>query len=215
MCISITKCVVTVGKGVCRLSNASFLPANKHGVPVPRLPLAWLSRLFSKWAKGSGRFRKNQARKTKIDTRDAVCTNAKKKGILEAGFERVECQEHNFHKRPIYLKNKTETFPYAIASDFKALLGASKRPQGTKDLLFENEQVPASASLADTLNKEPEHISSKDPEELIRKFREVLERRAAAIREGEGFLFSAGAAAKAYKPMVFPESSSMFQLRTL
>ncbi|CAH3163184.1 unnamed protein product, partial [Porites lobata] len=42
----------------------------------------------------------------------------------------------------------------------------------TKDLLFENEQVPASASLADTLNKEPEHISSKDPEELIRKFRE-------------------------------------------
>lgn len=134
-----------------------------------------------KMGERSGRFRKNQARKTKIDTRDAVCTNAKKKGILEAGFERVECQEHNFHKRPIYLKKKTQTFPYAIASDFKALLGASKRPPGTKDLLFENEQVPASASLADTLNKEPEHVSSKDPEELIRKFREVLERRAAAI----------------------------------
>lgn len=68
--------------------------------------------------------------------------------------------------------------------DFEALLGASKRPQATKDLLFENEQLPASASLADTLNKEPEHISNKDPERLIRKFRDVLERRAAAIREG-------------------------------
>lgn len=42
----------------------------------------------------------------------------KRNSILEAGFERVECQEHNFHKRPIYLKNKTETFPYAIVFDF-------------------------------------------------------------------------------------------------
>jgi len=115
----------------------------------------------------------------------------------------------------MYLKKKTETFPYAIVFDFEALLGASKRPKATEHLLFENEQLPASASLADTLNKEPEHIFSKDPEELIQKFREALERRVAAIREGGGFLFSAGAAAKAYKPMVFAESSSRFQLRTL
>lgn len=75
------KMVVTVAKGVCRLSNGSFLPRNKHGVPVPRVALTRLSRLFSRWAKGSGRFRKNQARKTKIDTRDAIGTSAKKKGI--------------------------------------------------------------------------------------------------------------------------------------
>ena len=123
------KMVVTVAKGVCRLSNGSFLPRNNHGVPVPRVALTRLSRLFSRWAKGSGRFRKNQARKTKIDTRDAVGTSAKKKrnSILEERFERVECQEHNFHKRPMYLKKKTETFPYAIVFDFEARASVRRR----------------------------------------------------------------------------------------
>ena len=37
--------------------------------------------------------------------------------------------------------------------------------------------------LADTLNREPEHISSNDPEELVRKFLEGLVRRCVAIPE--------------------------------
>lgn len=40
---------------------------NEHGVPVPRLPLAWLSRVFVK------------GQKDRVDRRDAVCKNAGKK----------------------------------------------------------------------------------------------------------------------------------------
>ena len=105
------------------------------------------------------------------------------KAILEAGFELVECWEHDFHERPIYLKKKTETIPHAIVYDFEALLNTIKRLQATKDLLFENEHVPVSVSLADTLNRQPEHISSKDQEGLIRKFWEALVRRRVAIQE--------------------------------
>ena len=58
-----------------------------------------------------------------------------------------------------------------------------KHRQLTKNLLFENKHVPVSVSLADTLDREPEHISSKDPKELIKRFWEVLEQKALAIRE--------------------------------
>lgn len=76
-----------------------------------------------------------------------------------------------------------QTIYLFIVYDFEALLGANKRLQVTKDLWFENEHVPVSVSLADTLNRGPEHISSNDPEELVRKFLEGLVRRCVAIRE--------------------------------
>ena len=47
-------------------------------------------------------------------------TLKRKKAILEAGFELVECWEHDFHEKPIYLKKKTRTFPRAIVYDFEA-----------------------------------------------------------------------------------------------
>ena len=59
----------------------------------------------------------------------------------------------------------------------------SKHRQLTKNLLFENKHVPVSVSLAGTLDREPEHISSKDPKELIQRFWEVLERKALTMRE--------------------------------
>lgn len=105
------------------------------------------------------------------------------KVILEAGFELVECWEHDFHERPIYLKKKTETFPQAIVYDFEALPDAIKRPQATKGLLFENEHMTVPVSFADTLNRLPEHTSGKDQEGLIRKFWEALVRRRIAIQE--------------------------------
>ena len=55
--------------------------------------------------------------------------------------------------------------------------------EGMRDLLFESGHVPMSVSLADILDRAPEHISSKDPKELIRRFWEALECRVAAIRE--------------------------------
>ena len=53
----------------------------------------------------------------------------------------------------------------------------------TKDLVFENEHIPVSVSLADTLNREPEHICSKHPQELVRKFWEAIVRRGEVLRE--------------------------------
>jgi len=34
----------------------------------------------------------------------------------------------------------------------------------------ESEQVPISISMADAFDREPEHISAKDPNKLLRKF---------------------------------------------
>ena len=44
----------------------------------------------------------------------------------------------------------------------------------TSDLVFENEHVPVSVSLADTFDGEPKHFSAKGPNELLRKFWEAL-----------------------------------------
>ena len=105
--------------------------------------------------------------------------------------------------------------------DFEALLNAMKRLQATKDLLFENEHVPVSVSLADTLNRQPEHTSKKnsgraDPEILGGTRSKACRhpRTQAALNPG-GIRFPAGAAANAYEPMVFPNPISGFQLRAL
>ena len=84
----------------------------------------------------------------------------------------VECWEHQITGRlPVELpKKKTETFPHAIVFDFEAVLDRSKRRQPTKELLFENQHIPVSVSLSDTLDREPVHICSRDPEELIGRF---------------------------------------------
>ena len=88
----------------------------------------------------------------------------------------VKCWEHHITGRlPVeFPKKKTETFPHAIVFDFEAVLDRSKRRQPTKELLFENQHIPVSVSLADTLDREPVHIRSKDPEELIGRFWEEL-----------------------------------------
>lgn len=80
-------------------------------------------------------------------------------------------------------KKKIETFLHAIVYDFKTLVDVIRCLMAKKDLLFENEHVPIPVSLADTLNREPAHISSKDPGELIRNFWVALARRDVAIRE--------------------------------
>ena len=43
-----------------RISSGWFLVGDKHGAPVPRMPLAWLSRVFSRRAKGPDHFRKER-----------------------------------------------------------------------------------------------------------------------------------------------------------
>jgi len=53
----------------------------------------------------------------------------------------------------------------------------------TPMLTIENEHVPISVSIGDTLEREPTHICERDPAELVRKFVEELERRGKAVRD--------------------------------
>jgi len=50
-------------------------------------------------------------------------------------------------------------------------------------LTIENEHVPISVSIGDTMKREPTHICERDPAELVRKFVEELQRRGKAIRD--------------------------------
>ena len=88
------------------------------------------------------------------------------------------CWEHQITGRlPVeFPKKKTKTFPHAIVFDFEAVFDTSKRRQPTKELLFENQHIPVSVSLADI------HICSRDPEESIGRLWEELERRGDVIR---------------------------------
>ena len=46
------------GKDDCRISNGWFLPGSKNGVPVPQLPLAWLSRVLGVVSRFGGDWRR-------------------------------------------------------------------------------------------------------------------------------------------------------------
>lgn len=93
-------------------------------------------------------------------------TLERRKAILDVGFELIECLERDFKRRPPYPKNP-EIFSHVIVFDFEAMLHTSKNQQATNDPLFESEHVPVSVSFADTLGRSPEHISSKEPKDLI------------------------------------------------
>ena len=78
---------------------------------------------------------------------------------------------------------RNATYPHAIVYDFESYQDKTKAKLPTRDLSYESEHVPISVSIADTLNPEPEYIVSKDPNELIHRFYQSLERRHKAIRE--------------------------------
>ena len=50
-------------------------------------------------------------------------TLKRKKAILEAGFELVECWEHDFHEKPIYLKKKNENLSTRHRVRFRGVAG--------------------------------------------------------------------------------------------
>ena len=109
------------GKKNCRISRGWFLLGNKRGVSVPWLPLAWLARVFSRTAQGSGRFRKTkQGRRGLTREMQFARTLDRRRAILDEGFELIECWEHDFKERPLYPKKKKDTFPHAIVFDVGA-----------------------------------------------------------------------------------------------
>lgn len=102
--------------------------------------------------------------------------------ILEAGYNLVVKWSYEKPKpwwNESIPQKRNETFPHSIVFDFEAFQDVSKRTEPTPDLIFESEHEPVSVSLADTLNREPEHICSKELQELVRKLREILKMRGA------------------------------------
>ena len=65
-------------------------------------------------------------------------------------------------------------FPHAIFYDFEAYQDKTQRKKAKDALMFENDQVPISVSVEDTLERI--HICDANPKQLIRKFMEQLER---------------------------------------
>ena len=68
-------------------------------------------------------------------------------------------------------------YPHFIFYDFETVYNKEKAEAPTSSLITENEHVPVSVSVGDTLEKDPTHIVEKNPDELIRKFMKELERR--------------------------------------
>ena len=112
--------------------------------------------------------------------------------LRKAGYRVIECWACEVGDKYIEQlpEAKTKSYPHAILYDFEAYGDKNKRKEPTDSLTIENEHIPISVSIGDTLEKEPDtlkikttHICDRDPAELTRKFMEELERRGKNIRK--------------------------------
>ena len=88
----------------------------------------WLSRVFPGRRKEVVAFEKTkQGRRGLTREMQVARTLDRRRAILDEGFELIECWEHGFKERPLYLTKKKDTFPHAIVFDVEALLDTSKR----------------------------------------------------------------------------------------
>ena len=114
-----------------------------------------------------------------------VATKKRTKDLREAGYRVVEVWECEVKtiagvEEP---KKETKSYPHAIFFDFEAYIDSTKRKTVTTMFTVENEHVPISVSVGDTLEREPTHICERDPEQLVRRFVKELERRGKEIRK--------------------------------
>ena len=112
--------------------------------------------------------------------------------LRKSGYKVIECWACEVGDKYVEQlpEAKTKSYPHAILYDFEAYGDKNKRKEPTESLTIENEHVPISVSIGDTLEKEPDtlkikttHICEKDPAELVRKFMEELKRRGKNIRK--------------------------------
>ena len=112
-----------------------------------------------------------------------MATLERTRALINAGhrvIEKWECDDiKTKEKKP---QKQTKTYPHAIFYDFESFHDSTKRKEATDYLTYENEHVPISVSIGDTLEREPTHICNPDPKELIKKFMEELKRRGRNIR---------------------------------
>ena len=114
-----------------------------------------------------------------------VATKKRTEELREAGYRVVEAWECEVKTRTGVEEPKEETksYPHAIFFDFESYLDPTKRKRVTPMFSIENEHVPISVSIGDTLEREPTHICERDPEQLVRMFVKEIERRGKAIRK--------------------------------
>ena len=104
--------------------------------------------------------------------------------LRKEGYKVIECWACEVGDKYVEQLPKTQikSYPHVILYDFEAYGDKNKRKEPTDNLTIENEHVPISVSIGDTLEREPTHICERDPKELVRKFMEELERRGKNIR---------------------------------
>jgi len=118
-----------------------------------------------------------------LDERFAA-TKKRTEDLREAGYRVVEVWECEVKtivgvEEP---KKETKSYPHAIFFDFEAYIDSTKKRVVTEMFTVENEHVPISVSVGDTLEREPTHICERDPDQLVRRFVKELERRGKRIR---------------------------------
>ena len=113
-----------------------------------------------------------------------IATKRRTAFLRKAGYRVIEAWACEVGEKFVEQLPKTQTksYPHAILYDFEAYGDNNKRKDPTGNLTIENEHVPISVSIGDTLERESTHICDRDPEKLIRKFIKELERRANNIR---------------------------------
>ena len=113
-----------------------------------------------------------------------IATKRRTAYLRKAGYTVIECWAcevgESFEQLP---ETQTKSYPHAILYDFEAYGDKNKRKNPTDNLTIENEHVPISVSIGDTLLRDPTHICEREPAQLIRKFMEELERRGENIRK--------------------------------
>ena len=114
-----------------------------------------------------------------------IATKRRTAYLRKVGYKVIECWacevgEKYVEKLP---KTQTKSYPHAILYDFEAYGDKNKRKDPTGNLTIENEHIPISVSIGDTLEREPTHICERDPAELTRNFMKELERRGKNIRK--------------------------------
>ena len=106
--------------------------------------------------------------------------------LRKAGYRVIECWACEVGDKYVEQlpEAQTKSYPHAILFDFEAFGDKNKRKEPTNSLTIENEHVPISVSIGCTFEKDhTTHICERNPEKLINKFMEELERRTNKIRK--------------------------------
>ena len=112
-----------------------------------------------------------------------IATKTRTAYLRKAGYRVIEAWACEVGKVSDELpQTQTKNYPHAIFYHFESYGDKNQRKEPTGNLTIVNAHVPISVSIGDTLEIEPTHICDRDPEKMIHKFMEELERRGKNIR---------------------------------